>query len=258
MGKEERALTQKQADNGGIFRLGRRDYAEIIIKALILCLLLTWVFYDDVRGFVIFPGVLFFIYKSHEKSKKSASLARFDAEFKELMVAVSDALQSGYSIENAFRDAEENIKLLYGNKGLILNDLHMMNARINMRMPAEAAFMEFAKKHPTEESLGFAGVFSFARRLGGDYIKNIRRTVEKMEDKLELKQDIRATVAQKQMEFKIMSVMPIALLAYVKVSSGEFLSSLYGTLEGAVIMSACIGVYLGAVILGRRIVDIKV
>lgn len=207
---------------------------------------------------LLLPPVAVFIYKSALASDKKKKMEKFDGEFRDFLVAVSDALSSGYSVENAFKDAQENILMLHGEKGVIYKDIVEMNTKVQMRVPAEQAFMEFAKKHPTEETLGFAGVFSFARRLGGEYVKNLRRTVEKMEEKLELKQDIRTAVAQKQMEFKVMSIMPMGILAYVKLSSGEFLNAIYGNITGVAIMTICIGVYLVAVLMGRKIVDIRV
>lgn len=207
---------------------------------------------------VLYPLVFIFIHKTLVQIEDRKDSERFDKEFKDMLVAVSDALSSGYSIENAFKDAEENLYLMYGDKGVIINDLREINTKITMRIPAEKAFIEFANKHPTEEAIGFASVFSFARRLGGEYIKNLRHTIEKMEDKLELKQDIRGSIAEKQMEFNVMCFMPIGILVYVKLTSGDFLANAYKNIIGIAVMSICLLIYLGAIILGRRIVDIKV
>lgn len=230
----------------------------MVIESIGLTAVLAWVFYNSPLGFVLLPAVLFFDYRRTLKDKREKALRMFDKEFKEMLQAVSDALRSGYSIENAFKDAQENMTLIYGTNGILINDLKEMNAKISMRIPAEQAFSEFAKKHPSEEAKSFAQVFSFARRLGGEYVKNLRRTIEKMEDKLELKQDIHTMIASKQMEFKIMSFMPMGILAYVKLSSGDFLESMYFNTAGVVVMSICIGVYLLAIVMGRRIVDIRV
>lgn len=206
----------------------------------------------------MFPFVWFFLIRISKEDKYKSNMSEFDMEFKELLVALADALGSGYSVENAFKDAEENLRVMFGAKGMIINDLQIINAKIAMRIPAEQAFLEFSESYPSEEAKSFAGVFSFAKRLGGEYVKNLRRTVEKMEEKLELKQDIRAVISQKQMEFKVMSVMPVGILCYVKITSGDFLSSLYGNIAGMIAMTVCIAVYASAIVLGRKIVDIRI
>lgn len=227
-------------------------------EAMIIAGIISWVFYDSVFGMVLLIpiGILNTYRVKDEYQKKQRK--KFDLEFKEFLLSVSDALQSGYSVENAFKDALENIKLMFGDGSCIAGDLIKMNSKIAMRVSAEKAFMEFAQSNPSEETLSFAQVFAFARKLGGDYIKNIRRTIEKMEEKFELKQEIATTIAGKQMEFKVMCAMPAGILIYVKVTSGAFLDGLYKNTLGVAVMSVCLVIYALAVFLGAKIVDIKV
>lgn len=236
----------------------KKDYISLGIKAVVITACLAWVFYNSFFGLLLYPGVFFFIVVMEKRDKYIREMSRFDLEFKELLVAISDALGSGYSIENALRDAEDNLLLMFGKEGMLIRDVHELNGKISMRISAEQALLELSEIFPSEELKNFAGVFSFARKLGGEYVKNIRRTVEKMEDKLELKKDIRAVIAEKQMEFKVMCFMPAGILAYVKVTSNDFMDSLYGNLAGAIAMTLCLAVYAGAILLGRKIVDIRV
>ena len=104
----------------------------------------------------------------------------------------------------------------------------------------------------------FAFVFGFGKRLGGEYVKNIRRTIEKIEESIEVKQEIATSIAEKRMELKVMSVMPIAIIAYIKISSPDFINAMYHTPMGIAIMTACIAVYALALYIGQRIVDIAV
>lgn len=251
MGKSKRFVSFSKNGNG-------RFCMILLTESVGLSILVAWVFYNSVWGLVLFPLSLGFCYKNLKKKQEEERNSKFDIEFKEVLVSLSDALQSGYSIENAFKDAEDSLRLLYGSGGMIIEDIKILNSKISMHMPAERALEEFVAKYPTEEAIGFSGVFSFARRLGGGYVQNIKRTVEKMEDKLELKADIRSAIAEKQMEFKVMCAMPIGILMYVKVTSKEFLESMYGSILGVTVMSICLLVYVVAFFLGKRIVDIRV
>ncbi len=238
--------------------LNVRDKLIVIFQGIALCGFIAWIFYDSVFAVALLPLTMLFCYRNRREKLKKIWAEKFDLEFREILVAIANALESGYSIENAFRDAQDNLHLLYGDGGILNKDLQELNTKIKMRVSAEQALNEFAEKYPTEEVLGFAGVFSFARRLGGGYMQNIRRTAEKMEEKLELKQDIRTAVAEKQMEFRVMCIMPIGILSYVKLTSKDFLNPIYGNMQGVVVMSICIGIYLLSFYLGKRIVDIRV
>ena len=87
---------------------------------------------------------------------------------------------------------------------------------------------------------------------------NLRSTARKLEEKVELKQEIAATFAEKRLELSVMSVMPMAIILYMKLGSPEFLAPMYHNLLGMLIMSGCIIAYLAAMILGKRIVDIEI
>lgn len=229
-----------------------------ILQSLLATAVIAWVFYDSPVAMAIFPIILKINHKRMSNAKTQKTKREFDNEFKEMLTAVSDALSSGYSIENAFKDALGNIEMLFGDRSVVRAGLREINVKISMRVPAEEAYAEFAEAFPTEETLGFAAVFTFARKLGGDYVKNIRRTIEKMEDKLELKQEIATAIASKQMEFKVMCGMPVGILFYVRLSSGDFLGSLYFNPAGILVMSVCLFIYAVAIYLGMKIVDIRV
>lgn len=251
MGKGKRIKAYGKNVNG-------RDLIIMILEDISATAVVAWLFYDSIWGCLVFPLIGFVNYKRIKDNRQKNYSMKFNGEFKELLLCVAQALQSGYSVENAFKDAEDNINMLYGKKSIILKDIKEMNMKISMRTSAEKAFESFAIKHPTEEVIGFSEIFSFGRRLGGDYIKNMKRTIEKMEDKLDLRQELSTSIAEKQMELRVMCGMPFFIILYIRISSGEFISSLYHNITGAIVMSGCLVAYVFFVALGRKIVNIEV
>ena len=63
---------------------------------------------------------------------------------------------------------------------------------------------------------------------------------------------------KKKMEFQIMSVIPLGIIGYMRLSFPEFMAGLYGNLPGAAFMSICLGAYIAAWRLGCKIVEIEV
>ena len=57
----------------------------------------------------------------------------------------------------------------------------------------------------------------------------------------------------KKMEFTVMKVMPFGILLYIEVGNRGYFDSLYHNLAGTAIMTGCLGVYLGAYLLGEHI-----
>lgn len=104
----------------------------------------------------------------------------------------------------------------------------------------------------------FVTVFSLAKRSGGDSILIIKNAVRQLGDKAEVKREIDTVITAKKMEFQIMSVIPLGIIGYMRLSFPEFMAGLYGNLPGAAFMSICLGTYIAAWKLGCKIVEIEV
>ena len=88
--------------------------------------------------------------------------------------------------------------------------------------------------------------------------KVIRQVARMLGDKIDVKKEIEATLAAKKSEQMVMSLMPVGIILYLKLTSPGFLDMLYGNLFGVAVMSVCLGIYGVAYWLGMKIVDIEV
>lgn len=86
----------------------------------------------------------------------------------------------------------------------------------------------------------------------------IKNAIRQIEDKLAVAEEIETILAAKKYEFKVMSAVPFGVIAYMKVSFPEFMVVLYGSSVGIGVMSGCLGVYIAAYLLGRKIINIEV
>ena len=101
-------------------------------------------------------------------------------------------------------------------------------------------------------------IVSTYMNLAGNSILIIKNAVRQLGDKAEVKREIDTVIAAKKMEFRIMSVIPLGIIGYMRLSFPEFMAGLYGNLPGAVFMSICLGAYIAAWRLGCKIVEIEV
>ena len=104
----------------------------------------------------------------------------------------------------------------------------------------------------------FATVFTSAKRSGGDLIAIINHTVTQLGDKIAVKREIDIILAAKKYEFRIMCLIPYAMIMYMQLSFPEFMSSLYGNAVGIGVMTGCLGTYAAAYMLGAKLIRIEV
>lgn len=178
-------------------------------------------------------------------------------EFKEFITLVASSLSAGYSMENALKSAEKELSSLIGEKAEMMHALRIINRRISINEPVEKILLGFAKNTGIDDIESFSEIFAFAKRSGGDYAGIMKRTASILQDKIETSRDIQTVISQKKMEARIMDLVPIGIILYLQISSPEFLSGLYHNLMGIVVMTVCLVVYIFAVFMGEKIVDIR-
>lgn len=171
---------------------------------------------------------------------------------------MSASLQAGYSVENSLSEAVRELQKVYAEDADIVKEFRLIESQITMSRSIEELFLDFGRRSANDDIRSFAEVFLTAKRSGGDLLSIIRNTVFCIRQKQETMQEIETCLAGKVMERNIMSVIPIGILAYIKVSSPEFLSVMYGNITGLAVMSICFAVYLIAYFWGCRITRIEV
>ena len=228
-----------------------KAFALGFIKAFILLLL----FYKS----LVFSSVLAVVYgiiniKTYKKKQLEDWRWQMNLEFREVMTAVSAALNAGYSVENSFKEAREDLMLLYGSNSVMVKELDKRLVKVNS---SDVVLMEFAQYCQVEDISNFAEVFHTAKRTGGNLIETARSTADKISAKIETSREIRTMVAGKKMEGRIMAYIPLGIIVYFWVSSPGFLDCLYVP-GGRIFMTALLIVYLAAFKWSERIGVISV
>ena len=118
--------------------------------------------------------------------------------------------------------------------------------------------MDFSNRSGLEDVESFCQVFVFAKRGGGNFVKIIKATVGQISDKLEIKREISTMIASKKLEQKIMQAVPVFILFYLDLTSPEFLQVLYQNPFGILVMTVCLLLYIAAMFLAEKIVNISV
>ncbi len=182
----------------------------------------------------------------------------FLRQFKEWIQTVSSALNTGYSVENAIKESQKELRLLYSEKDTVSRELMIIVRELRMQIPVEQAIEEMAERIGLEDVESFAAVFVTAKRGGGDMIAVIRNTAGQISDKIDVQREIQTLLAAKKYEFRVMSAIPYGIIAYMSLSFPEFMTCLYGNMIGTGVMTVCLIIYIAAYYLGVKLIEIEV
>ena len=140
----------------------------------------------------------------------------------------------------------------------MLTELREMVAKAGNNQGTEVLLRELAARHSFEEVESFVDVFCTAKASGGSLNAIIRNTAAQMAEVMDTRREIETALAAKVYEQKIMTIMPAAVLLYVRLGSGEFLEGLYHNPAGIAVMTVCLGIYLAAYLMGKRMVQFEI
>lgn len=221
-------------------------------------MLTAYIFYHNLLAAIVLCPYLHFRLKAKSAELHKKQKSQLNMQFKDGMQSVAFSLNSGCSIENAFKEATVELNLLYGEDSMIVKEFRRIAGRLERNENIEDILEDFAARSAVEDIQYFAAVFRYAKRYGGDLIAIIRQTARTISEKNETINEIQTVISGKKIEQKVMSAVPFCLIGYLKVTSWEFVSPLYGNLSGMAVMSICLLVYVLSDYIAKRIVEIEV
>ena len=178
--------------------------------------------------------------------------------FRDLTAAMQFGVCAGYSLENAVREAYQDLRQSYGEKDILVRELKFMCNQTALSIPVEQLFMDLAGRSGVADIRMFANVLAISKRTGGNMEAVMKNTWRIISGKIDTEREIASSIAARKYEQTIMSVIPLAIILYIQVSFPEFMDVLYGNLFGALVMTVCLGIYLAAWAISQRIMRIEV
>lgn len=229
-----------------------------VLQGMVVISILGILFYRSILGILILTPLVYYYRKRKSKFLRKERDWKLNLEFKDGIIALSAALEAGYSAENAFEEALRDLGRIYEEDAIILKEFSYILHQIRMNITVEKALGDFGARTGIEDIVSFSEVFNTAKRTGGDLIHVIKITSNIISDKIEVKREIVTLITAKRLEANIMKVIPLVILIYLSVSSPGFLNPLYHGLFGIIIMTIFLICYLGAFLLIDKIVAIEV
>ena len=251
-------IQEKLINDYDEYYLDIKDYVELFFKSMLLVTLISIAFYNSIILITLLLPVcliLPFFNKNDLIVKRKNILLN---QFKDFLRTLQSFLDASYSVENCFYLSIKELTMLHGKNSFMVKELEDMCRKIKLNKPVEVVFKEFANKTKIDDIIDFSDVFVIAKINGGNLNKIIKNTISIINDKIEVQNDINLSTAEKQFEQNIMNLLPFLIIIYMNFTSREFLSSLYNTIFGRIIMTVLLVVYFISVSLSKKILSIEV
>lgn len=259
--KTGRSLREPEKPHSREDLLGTMGISEMILafgQGSLAAGAVAYTFYRSFIAFAIFMVPACIYPRLYERAWRQKRRRYLETQFKEAIQVMAGALGAGYSPENAVAVCSRELELLYGPGEMIVKEFRYMEEQMRLNRSVEQVIQEFADRSGLEEAIRFAGIFGIAKRSGGRLAPVICHTVSVMEDQSQVKEEVRTMTASVQFEQKIMNLIPFCMILFIDFTSPGFFQVMYESFFGRLVMTVCLTVYLLALILAYKIMDVKI
>lgn len=223
-----------------LFALGYVFYHSIILSALLMLFALKW---PKIRTEQII-----------RKRKTQLTL-----QFKDLLYSLASALSVGKSVEVGLRDSLQDLRVIYPDPETdILVELEYILRGIGMNETVESMFLQFAERAHLEDIENFVDIFVTCKRTGGDLMEVMRSTSNTIGEKIEVKQEIETLISGKKYEFNFMMVVPVIMVVFLTLTSGDYMAPVFGTFVGRIAMTVAVLMFVLSYVVGSKMMKIEV
>lgn len=246
-------------ENYGIYTLSKAESVLYYGCGFLLAVIVSLLFYRQVLVSLFLLPVLW-KYKSFFAEKLALMRQRevYD-QFRDLLYALSSAVSAGRHLSDALEESRGNLTLLYGKDALIVLELEKMNHSFReSRTGTRQVLADFGRRSGLQDIRNFAEIYSICQDTGGDLDRVILHASRIMLEKIEILREIRVQTAQKLMEVRIISMIPLGILMLLQITSPGYLDGMYQTVAGRVSMTLALILQAFAYYLGHKIVKIEV
>lgn len=164
-------------------------------------------------------------------------------QFKDFLESLGNQLEVGFSVEQGILNCLKPLSEQWGNDAKIVLDVEEMCKRLRLQVPLKVILVKWGKIRKMQELYVFIQVFLYGKETGGNLNSIIQNAIENILLDMETEGKIQDVLAEKQWEFRIMAGMPLAILGYIKLVSGQYLAVLYQNFAGIFFMTIMLILY---------------
>lgn len=239
-----------------VYHMQKQDYLVAWGIGAVIGGVVAWAFFSSfIFSVICAVFCAFFAPRFYQKYKHSKMMNTLRDQFKDLMDSLSTSYSAGKNTTSAFASSERDMIAIHGENADIVQEIRIINGGIRNNINIEALLIDFADRSGLDDVRSFADVFEVCNRQGGNLKKIVTETRDIINDKIEIEMEIETILAGNKNELNIMIVMPVIVVLMLNGMGSGTVSE--NTMSNIVLKVVCIGMFVFAYFIGKKITDIK-
>ena len=184
---------------------------------------------------------------------------RYVDEFKDFLFMVSTSIGAGRSMKDAISEAIPSLKRIHGSNSILACELEKAYERMDVGGEHDiTVLMDLAFASGLEDVYDFVTIYSICKTTGASLIIALSKAASVIIDKMTIDREIQELVRRKEGEGLIIFIMPILVILFLNLFAPDYISPLYETLAGRIIMTTVVAGAAGIYSMIQKIVRIEI
>ena len=243
----------------GIYNPSVKERMMLVILLAVALGVCGFLFYNSKWGIAILPAAYFFLEKKYREVMVKKRRDKLRNQFRDVLHSFSSAFATGEHMLSAMEKSAVNIGEIHGKDSAMEKELAEMIIRIKGAGEDEIElWQDFGERSGVEDIRDFADVFANCRDAGGDLVKTVDRAAEILGEKIGIESDIRIMASQKVTEGRIVGMMPVLMIAFLRFTSPAYMDVMYESTVGRVVMTISAGITIAAFAVTEKVTRIEI
>jgi tight adherence protein B len=233
-------------------KLRYSEYCMLYVVCMVVPGLIGYAVTKSVAGLFMLglPGIV--VPRMFVKFRQFQRIRKIDGQLVDALTLISNSLKSGYSFLQGMELVSEE------SPHPISTEFRRMLRETNLGYPLEQALDGMAERVPSEDLDLVITVVKIQRSIGGNLAEILDSIVHTIRERIRIKGEINTLTAQGKLQGIILTLLPPAMCVGIYMMSPEFMSPLFTTLMGKLMLGvAFIQQMIGGFMI-KKIVEIKV
>jgi len=232
------------------------EYAALRVAMALLFFVLAFVLISSrpvamvigmALGVVGFLAPAFFV--THRKRKR---LSKLESQLEEALTLTANSLKAGFGLLQSLEMASQQLK------HPIATELRRTLHDINIGSSTEDALVAFGERGSSKDLDIVITAILIQRTVGGNLAEILDTVANTMRERARIRGHVKAVTSQQRVTGYVLGALPIALMCFLFVIAHDYMTPLFTTLGGQVLLvGAGIMEFIGMLLI-RRILAIEV
>lgn len=184
---------------------------------------------------------------------------RYMSEFKDFLFMASTSIGAGRSMKDAVSESIPSLKNIYGEKSILAEDLTKVYERMAKGGENDVSvLMELAESSGIEDVHDFVTIYSICKTTGASLITALNKAAAVIMEKMSIDREIEELIKRKESEGLVIFAMPVLIILFLNLTAPDYISPLYETIAGRIIMTAVAASNIGIYAIIQRITNVEI